>query len=118
MQWNEVEIMQIAKTAHNVNKAFCESIGDNSQPDWDNAPDWQRKSAESGVRYHLENEDTGPEDSHNEWLKVKEKDGWIYGEAKDEKKKTHPCMVPYDELPAEQQTKDMLFCAVVHSYRE
>jgi hypothetical protein len=29
--------------------------------------------------------------------------------------KEHPCFVPYDELPAEQRTKDYLFQAVVRA---
>ena len=33
----------IARVAHQVNKAYCEALGDTSQPDWENAPDWQKK---------------------------------------------------------------------------
>jgi len=32
---------------------------------------------------------------------------------KDAKAKTHPCMVDYDQLPAEQRRKDELFGAAV-----
>jgi hypothetical protein len=37
----------------------------------------------------------------------------VYGEVKDAEKKTHPCIVPYKDLPPEQQAKDHLFKAVV-----
>lgn len=40
-----MNIEQTAKTAHEVNRAYCLSIGDISQPSWEDAPDWQKKSA-------------------------------------------------------------------------
>jgi len=42
-------------------------------------------------------------------------DGWGYGETKDPEKKEHPCMVPFNELPVEQEAKDFLFRGVVHA---
>lgn len=111
-----MNIEQIAKTCHEVNKAYCESIGDLTQPSWGNAPDWQKESAENGVNYHLENPDSKPCDSHNNWLSEKEKDGWKYGKVKNPVLKEHPCMVDYDDLPKEQQVKDALFIAVVRSF--
>ncbi len=111
-----MKTVQIAKTCHEVNKAFCESIGDNSQPSWDDAPDWQRESAINGVNFHLENPDSKPSDSHDNWMKEKSEAGWKFGDVKDAKKKEHPCMVAYDKLPKEQQTKDALFISVVRSF--
>jgi hypothetical protein len=111
-----MNIEQIAKTCHEVNKAFCEYLGDTSQPKWEDAPDWQKESAMNGVKYHLENPNSKPSDSHNNWMAEKKADGWIYGEVKDPKKKEHPCMVEYEKLPKDQQTKDALFIAVVRSF--
>jgi len=111
-----MKVEQIAKTCHQVNKAFCESIGDNSQPDWADAPDWQKESAIKGVNFHLRNPDSKPSDSHDSWIKEKKDKGWVFGEIKDPEKKEHPCMVPYNELPKDQQTKDALFISVVRSF--
>lgn len=106
---------KIAKVCHEVNRAYCKSIGDDSQPSWNNAPDWQKESARNGVNFCLNNPDSKPEDSHLSWLKEKEVAGWKYGEVKDVEKKEHPCMVSYKKLPKEQQTKDALFIAVARS---
>lgn len=103
----------IAHVAHEVNRAFCRAIGDNSQKSWEEAPEWQVKSAINGVKFHVENPDAQPEDSHKSWLAEKERDGWVYGEVKDEVKKTHPCCVPYDQLPENQKAKDYIYSAVV-----
>lgn len=108
---------QIAELCHNVNKAYCESIGDYSQPTWEDAPDWQKASAMEGVYFHLEN-DTTPEQSHESWMKSKENDGWVYGKVKDADKKTHPCMVPYNQLPQEQKSKDYIFKAIVDTFKK
>ena len=107
---------EIANVCHQVNKAYCMTLGDLTQPEWELAPDWQRASAIAGVKAHIDSGLTmQPEDSHKSWLKQKENEGWVYGETKDPVKKTHPCMVGYDKLPREQQTKDFLFREVVHT---
>ena len=111
-------IERIAKTCHEVNRLYCLSLGDNSQPTWDMAPDWQRSSARSGVIFHMTNRDAGPAASHESWLEQKRKEGWSYGPVKDVVAKTHPCFLPYDELPIEQRLKDSLFIAVVKGFIE
>ncbi len=110
-------VEQIAQVAHEINRAFCLSIGDGSQPFWEYVPDWQKNSAIKGVEFHLANPEASPSASHESWLKVKEEEGWKYGPIKDAEKKEHPCFVPYSQLPTEQKSKDFLFKQVVHSLK-
>lgn len=112
-----MKISTIARVAHEVNRAYCQAIGDNSQPAWEDAPDWQRESAEAGVQFHLANPEAGPDHSHNSWLAQKKADGWRYGPVKNPDAKEHPCFVPYDDLPTEQKAKDFLFRGVVHALK-
>ena len=105
--------MNIAKVCHEANRAYCESIGDNSQPKWEDAPEWQRSSAEKGVEFNIAHPDAPPSASHDSWLAEKEATGWKFGPVKDPDKKEHPCFVPYAELPVEQRRKDALFKAIV-----
>ena len=107
---------QIARFAHEINKAYCNAIGDNSQPTWEDAPDWQKSSAINGVNFHLENPNASPSASHESWLKQKQEEGWKYGLVKNPETKEHPCFVSYDELPVEQRAKDYLFKQVVSSF--
>lgn len=113
-----MKIEQVARIAHEVNRAYCRAIGDNSQPAWQDAPNWQRQSAINGVKFHLGNPGAGPAASHNSWLREKLENGWRYGPVKDPEKKEHPCCVPFEELPREQQAKDYLFEALVNSMAE
>jgi hypothetical protein len=109
-----MDATQIAKVCHEVNAAYCRSIGDVSQPSWAEAPDWQRESAINGVKAHLAAPLT-PAESHALWLEEKRVAGWKYGRTKNPDTKEHPCFVPYDELPQSQKSKDYIFAAVVES---
>lgn len=110
-----MKVEHIARVCHEVNRAYCQSLGDHSQPQWELAPDWQAKSAIAGVHLHLGNPDAGPEASHKAWMAQKLMDGWKYGPVKDADAKTHPCLVPFEDLPREQQAKDFIFRAIVHA---
>jgi len=105
----------IAKTCHEANRALCAAFGDHSQPSWADAPSWQTKSAVNGVRFIRNDPSAGPSASHEAWLDEKRRDGWTYGPVKDPIAKTHPCFVPYDQLPAEQKAKDYVFGAIVRA---
>lgn len=106
-------INDIARICHEANRALCLAAGDFSQVAWDLAPEWQRTSAINGVMFNLHNPDAPPSASHESWLAEKRAAGWRYGETKDAEAKTHPCFVPYDQLPPQQQAKDHLFKAIV-----
>lgn len=99
----------VARIAHEVNRQWCEYNGDTSQVSWDEAPDWQRVSAVNGAAFHRENPDATDSASHDSWMQEKLAEGWKYGPVKDPEAKTHPCIVPFEELPREQQFKDKLF---------
>ena len=43
---------------------------------------------------------------HDVWATGRIKEGWTYGEVKDNEKKTTPCLVPYDEPPESEKEYD------------
>ncbi len=43
---------------------------------------------------------------HDVWAEGRIREGWIYGERKDDQAKTNPCLVPYDELPESEKDYD------------
>jgi hypothetical protein len=103
---------EIALVAHEANRAWQRVTQDPApSPAWESAPVWQRESTLEGVRHALDG--ATPQDLHDRWAARKLADGWTYGPVKDEGERTHPCLLPYDRLPAEQRVHDRLFAAVV-----
>lgn len=107
----------VARICHEANRAYCLTLGDDSQPAWEDAPEWQKESAKNGVLFHLANPKASASASHDNWLAEKKAAGWQYGPVKDPERKEHPCFVPFEELPAAQQAKDHLFRGIVHALR-
>jgi len=102
----------IARVCHEANRAIQVIQGDLApSPHWDDAPEWQIASAIDGVARAAGG--TNPEKLHESWCVLKRADGWVFGEVKDADAKTHPCLVPYAELPEDQKIKDHLFSAIV-----
>jgi hypothetical protein len=112
-QHSALDIEAIAIICHETNRAFCEVTGDRSQRPWPLAAEWQQESAVNGVKFALENPDAPESAQHDAWMADKLADGWTYGPVKDAEARTHPCLVPFDQLPPLQQAKDRLFRAVV-----
>jgi hypothetical protein len=112
-----MNIEQVAKICHELNRLFCESIGDQSQKPWDEAEQWQRDSAVAGVKFKLANPLAPSSAQHDAWTKDKLDSGWRWGPVKDAIKKEHPCLVDYHCLPDEQKAKDKLFIGVVDALR-
>jgi hypothetical protein len=43
---------------------------------------------------------------HEVWALFRVKEGWTYGPTRDDARKLHPCLLPFDELPAADQAHD------------
>ena len=43
---------------------------------------------------------------HEVWAETRISQGWTYGEQRNDELKTHPCLVPYEELPEEEKAYD------------
>ena len=64
----------------------------------------QLESLMQGVKVQLANPGMTPEESHENWMKMKASQEWVYSEVKDFE--THPDMVPFDKLPGVERAKD------------
>ena len=43
---------------------------------------------------------------HEVWAVTRIKQGWTYGEQRNDELKTQPCLVPYEDLPEEEKVYD------------
>lgn len=46
------------------------------------------------------------ENVHEVWAKARMNEGYSYGSERDDVRKTHPCLVPYEELPESEKEYD------------
>ena len=47
---------------------------------------------------------------HENWAIGRISEGWSYGEARDDAKKTTPCLVPYEQLSESEKEYDRVTC--------
>ena len=109
------DIAQIVHAAVREYNVLHKVPGDNCA--WDDMDPAYQISIETGVREQLANPSKTNEESHERWLAERKQGGWVYGSVKDQAKKQHPCMVPYNDLPPVQKFKDKLFREMVHMLR-
>ena len=43
---------------------------------------------------------------HDVWAETRIQQGWTYGEQRNDELRTHPCLVPYEELPDSEKEYD------------
>lgn len=46
------------------------------------------------------------ENTHEVWAAQRIRDGWTYGLQRDDARKLHPCLVPYNQLPESEKEYD------------
>jgi len=48
------------------------------------------------------------ENTHDLWAVQRLADGWTFGDQRDDVKKQHPCLIPYDKLPENEREYDRI----------
>ena len=46
------------------------------------------------------------QNAHEVWARQRLADGWKHGPRRDDQKKEHPCLVPYEQLPESEKVYD------------
>ena len=44
--------------------------------------------------------------NHDAWARQRLDDGWTLGPARNDERKEHPCLIPYDQLPDSEKEYD------------
>ena len=109
-----IPVEHIARVCHEANRAI--QINNNEKVislPFDELSKQQIRSAIRGVIKAQQG--ATPEQLHKAWCHDKYEDGWVYARIKSETRKTHPCLVSYEELPKEQRVKDKVFQVIVNA---
>jgi len=110
-------IQKVAQVMHETLRAWQKANGQAPAPSWSRAPKWMKDASVASVAWRVSNPNAPASAQHDQWIAQKKADGWKFGKEKDAKKKTHPMMIPYGDLPTLEQRKDALVNAVVDALR-
>lgn len=111
------DVTLIAQVVHEAMRAWQAANNQTPAPAWSRAPQWMKESSIASVAWRIANPDAPASAQHEQWLAQKKADGWKHGRTKDAKKKTHPMIVPYSQLPDVEKRKDALLHAVVDALK-
>ena len=102
----------IARVIHAAIRTWSTAHGQPDMPDWDVAPQWMKDSTFASIQFVLEHPDADAGAQHVQWMNQRRAQGWTYGPVRDEARKTHPMLVPFDQLPIMEQKIDELVSAI------
>ncbi|MEL7032199.1 MAG: RyR domain-containing protein [Pseudomonadota bacterium] len=105
----------VARVIHAAIRTWSSAHGQPDMPDWDVAPQWMKESTFASIKFVLEHPDADAGAQHVQWMEQRRAQGWSYGPVRDEVRKTHPMLVPFDQLPIMEQKKDDLVSAIVRA---
>lgn len=99
------EVVELARQIHVAMDELARALGEAGYPAWEDAPAWQREASMSSARQAL---DGGllPGQEHARWMADKLATGWRWGPDKDDRARTHPMLLPFEDLPIVEQLKD------------
>ena len=105
----------IAEFVHEALSCWARQRGMPAYPNWADAEDWMRASTIESVEHVLNNPEAAAGAQHVQWMEQKLRDGWKFGETKDPDAKTHPMLIPFADLPADERAKDAIIIGLVRA---
>lgn len=94
--------IDIARVCHEVNRNYRRFLGETDSGAWAEISAEKRASIVTGVQFALDRPDLTPRESHERWMEDAANAG-------------HINLVPWEQLPREQQAKDEIFLAIVRA---
>jgi len=109
--------VKIARVVHEAMRAWQAANGQAASPPWGRGPKWMKDATAASVAWRIANPKAPASAQHEQWVAAKKADGWTFGTMKDGRKKTHPMLVPYAQLPEVEKRKDALVNAIVDALK-
>jgi hypothetical protein len=108
----------LGRLQHALRREIGRMFGDGSvAPDWPDAPPWMHTSSERGALALLAQPDKTAREEHGRWMAEKIAGGWTYGPVRDDARRLHPSIVPFEQLSPGEQLKDIVTVALTRELR-
>jgi len=111
-----LNIEYIAKNIYEATRLEAEWSNRSIIPEkWNNRDEKFKTQFINTINNYISSQDNlpTPKEAHDSWVEVYKKMGWKFGEKRDIKKKTHPDILSFEELPKDERDKDAIFLMVV-----
>ena len=106
----------IASVAHIALAALSEFAGEQDVVhEFDKLPDAQKEGLVAGVNMLIADLNAGADARHNAWMEKMLADGWKFSKKRSDEAKTHPRLVPFDQLLKKEIAKERLLHAIVRA---
>lgn len=109
----KLTIEDVARIAYDANRRLNIVAGNVDYPTWDDVAPEDRLMFLEGVRGQWANPNRSAKQVHDYWMDDRIANGWKYGETRDFHLKTHPSLIPFEEISVLEQVKDTLFTNMV-----
>ena len=106
----------VARVVYEANRAYCATMGDYTLQPWDLIGRAEKDSWKLGAAHYVKASGCSPAELHNVWFEEQVKEGWSLGPEIDFAHKTHPCLLPWFQLPVDQRMRALLFYHVVQAH--
>jgi hypothetical protein len=113
----DIDREQVAKTCHASYRAFCLEMGKPAQPEWSKISEDHKNIMLDSVNKILDGKIRSREASHDNFVALKEKEGWKYSAVYSEEKMTNPKLVEFEQLSSGDRLKETLFYECAASFR-
>ena len=112
MRGNAFSDEELAEVCHEANRIVQKHLSDECpSPHWDDDDEFIKKTCIGEVQMILMG--YTPEETHAHWCDELFDRGYICGPVKSREMKTHPCLVPFKDLPLEQKRKVRMIHGIV-----
>lgn len=109
---------EIAKVAYQTYREYLKNTNSTTNLlDWDECPDWEKKSAIIGVRTYINNPEDSIEKNHERWMKERLTNNGVYYTERDKISFDYLPRepIPFLQLSKKLQVKDFIFQNVVYA---
>jgi hypothetical protein len=115
----ELNLDEIAKICHNTHVRYCSNMNLKGMTlSWNDVQENHKNIIKDSLQKIINGEIKNPKESHNNFVKQKEKEGWVYGEDYSLEDKINPRLTDFENLSINDKVKEILFFETALNFKK